>query len=166
MKRMLLVFVLSLFASVSFASKGDLGFGDDVFPWPWGTECPFPWAEIEGAYKVRGFAGRGQYTGYFIHFERTQAANQNFEVLQIKQFGRRGQLIAKGQVYSSRDQRIVKGILRSVTDNHEFVVIVRSYMKDRQATCQPADLVTAITFCPLRGRRCLADSNYTLEKLH
>jgi hypothetical protein len=146
--------------------QGYIGiYGDDVFPWPWGSECPFPWAEIEGTYKIRGMGGRGPYSGHYVSFEAIESKVQNVKLLSIMQYDRRGQLYSKGQVYSSRDQRIVKGILRNIKNNDEYTVIVRSYVKDRTSTCRDSALVTAVTFCPLRGRRCLNDANYTLERL-
>lgn len=170
MKKLWAALIICVFASTSVAgSMGKSHFdilGDDLFPWPWGTECPFPWREIGGGYVIHGV---GPYNGHFIDFELASAAADDMQFLKIKQYDKWGTIFAEGKVYSSREQRIVRGILRTVKSQKDMAIIVRSYVKDTQKSCfskQAVHLVKAITFCPMRGRqKCLENANYTLEKI-
>jgi hypothetical protein len=137
---------------------------DDLFPWPWGTECPFPWQEIEGSYLVHGPKG-GPYNRHVVSFEVIEQQQSGKKHLLVKQFDRRGYMVASGKAYSQKDQRIVRGILKSEETGRNYVVMVRTYAKGDNKSCRSADLATAITFCPLRGKKCMEDSNYVLELL-
>lgn len=170
MKNFLVGLIICLVTSYSFAgARGSSDvLGDDLFPWPWGTECPFPWRDIGGEYVVLGANGAGSYNGHFINFELVSKDVDDIQFLKIQQYTRKGVKFAEGKVYSSKDQRIVRGILRTVKTGKELTIIVRSYVKDAQKSCKSTEvknLVTAVTFCPLRGKKCLEDANYTLQKL-
>ena len=136
--------------------------GDDLFPWPWGSECPFPWRDINGTWKVIGPKG-AYYNGHILIFDVQTEDEKSVKFLEIDQYSSTGAFYAGGHGYSEKNKRIVKGILKTDVGNKNYVVMVRSYSKD-QKTCRGSDLVTAVTFCPVRGKRCMDDSNYILER--
>ena len=154
-----LVFIVSV--GVSAGSPCDKG---DNFPWPWGSECPFPWQEIEGAYEVADGPKDGRYLGHFVVFDEIQEDRQGLKFMRVTQYDSRGFMVGEGTGFSQKDKRVVRGILTPVQEGPRYTVLVRSYAKRQGASCRrPEDLVTAITFCPLFGRRCMLDSNYVLE---
>jgi hypothetical protein len=150
--------VLSVYAPRGFA-------GDDLFPWPWGTECPFPWKDIDGLYIVDTNVDERPYDGHYIVFNvETEEDDGRIKYLDIRQYNRRGEQYARGRGYSQKDQRIVKGVLKTDASGREYTVMVRSYVSNKRLSCKKGDLVTAITFCPLRGKKCLENANYTLRR--
>jgi hypothetical protein len=159
------VILMMLTLSVSAFAGGNETKGGDLFPWPWGTECPFPWKEIEGTYTVHSVVKGLPFNGHIVTF-RTQKSDEDVRYLTVTQSDRRGYIYATGKAYSQKDQRIVKGVLKTEADGSEYVVMVRSYTTKKEASCRNSDTVTAITFCPLRGRKCMTDSNYVLEKVN
>jgi hypothetical protein len=134
----------------------------DVFPWPWGSECPFPWREIEGTWMVKG-EDNSFFNGNSLTFD-VKKEDDGVKVLEIAQFDREANLRARGNGFSEKDKRVVKGIMTSEQTGKNYTVMVRSYSK-KSKSCRSTDLVSAITFCPLRGKKCLQDSNYVLEKI-
>lgn len=155
-------FTLLVFSSLGVSAQDTKG--DDLFPWPWGTECPFPWQEISGSYQVQS-KDRGIYSWHFLSFEVNDSKREDLKFLKITQYDHRGIIQAEGRGYSKKDQRVVRGVLTPVDGSSDYAVIVRSYVKDTKKLCRGDNLVTAATFCPLRGRKCLEDSNYVLEKI-
>ncbi len=164
MKKVLMLFAVMLLSLPSFASSQYDTKGDDLFPWPWGSECPFPWKEINGRYRVQA-KGSGIYSRHYLVFEVSEGFSEGIKFIKIWQFDSEGALYAEGRGYSKNDQRVVRGLLAEVETGKEYSVIVRSYERDSKNTCLNGDLVTAVTFCPLRGKKCLEDSNYVLEKM-
>lgn len=141
------------------------GDGDDLFPWPWGTECPFPWQDIDGEYMVRS-ANSGPYTGHMLSIKMLKKDGSNVEFLTISEYNRQGEHIAYGRGYAQQNDRIVKGLITSDDGGRTYTVMIRTYVKGGKAACgSNPNLVTAITFCPLRGKKCMTDSNYLLERM-
>lgn len=164
MKKLLIVILLGLAMPLLAGSRDSDVKGDDLFPWPWGTECPFPWAEISGSYILKSQTPSA-YAGHYLIFEVNHEARDGLKFLNISQYDKFGRLFASGRGYSQKDQRIVKGILKSKASGREYVAMVRSYVKEKKLSCtQGQNLVTAVTFCPLRSKKCL-ESSYALEKL-
>lgn len=143
--------------------------GDDLFPWPWGTECPFPWQEINGTYVVHS-AEPTPYRGHFMVFRVLKNKSANSNHLRVGHYDRRGWMLAEGYGYSENDQRIVRAVLKPVSARAggESFVMVRSYLKDQSvglaAGCK-GEQVTAITFCTIKDSGCYQDSNHILEKV-
>jgi hypothetical protein len=165
MKKFIITLGLAMtFAISAFAGERIDPKGDDLFPWPWGTECPFPWKEIEGGYYVRA-AKTAQYSGHLMYFEVKKSNNASMRYLNVTQYNRNGFIYARGKASAEKDQRIVKGVMRTEETGREFVVMVRTYENSKTSACRANDMVTAITYCPMRGRKCMDDANYVLEKL-
>ncbi|MCB0351597.1 MAG: hypothetical protein KDD38_10465 [Bdellovibrionales bacterium] len=164
MKKVLMLMALILLSLPSFGSSSFDTMGDDLFPWPWGTECPFPWSDISGLYKVQSKEG-GQFSRHYLVFDVSDSSREDLKFLTIRQYDRNGVLYAGGRGYSQKDQRVVRGVLSPENGDPDYAVIVRSYVKDTGAVCRGENLVTAATFCPLRGKKCMEDSNYVLEKM-
>ena len=145
--------------------------GDDLFPWPWGTECPFPWSKIEGLYQVK--AGKNSsYKGHVIELTVSSEEGDGSRELEIVQYDSSGDLHAEGVGYADEDGLIVKGYMDRERDEKGYKVFVRTYISNttkqvtnRVKNCRDRKTVTAITFCPLRGKKCMETENYVLEKL-
>jgi hypothetical protein len=176
----LLGFILCIALGSSFAYAADIhmsslgrhnsstsagGGGDDLFPWPWGSECPFPWQEIQGRYVVRAQKAGGTYNGHFLDITVSDKEDSNLEFLSITEYDRNGVVYASGQGYAQATDRVVKGLLVNEASNREFTVMIRTYVREKSSVCSGANLVTAVTFCPLRGKKCQGETNYLLERM-
>lgn len=165
MKKLIITLGLALTFAISALAGGDIDpKGDDLFPWPWGTECPFPWKEIEGGYYVRSIPS-GPYNGHLMYFEVKKNSNASIRYLNVTQYNRNGFVFARGKARAEKDQKIVTGVMRTEESGREYIIMVRTYENSKTAACRANDMVTAITYCPMRGRKCMNDANYVLEKL-
>jgi hypothetical protein len=164
MKKFILILLASLIgASVWAGSAKSFDGDDDLFPWPWGSECPFPWQKIQGTYVVKALK-TGAHAGHILKVSAQEKKDQSgIQFLSIEEYGREG-FYASGQGYAQENERIVKGILKEENNDKSYTVMVRSYAKEQHGNCN-SGLVTAITFCPLRGKKCMTDSNYILERM-
>ncbi len=166
MKKFIITLGLAfVFAISAFAGGRVNPAGDDLFPWPWGTECPFPWKEIEGGYYVRAMQS-GPYSGHLMYFEVKKSSNSSVKYLNVTQYNRNGFVFARGKASSEKGEKILKGVMRTEDSDRDFVIMVRSYEGSKAAACDENHVVTAITFCPMRGRdKCMNNANYVLERL-
>jgi len=161
MKKFFIFILVSLMGAAVWAAKpNSFGGDDDLFPWPWGTECPFPWQDIKGTYLVRS-AKPAPHSGHFLKVSVDQK-NDSIEFLNITEYDENGQLYAKGKGYAQQNERIVKGLLYQAASGTSFTVMVRSYAENKSPQCL-GDLVTAVTFCPLRGKKCTSETSYLLQ---
>ncbi|MEQ1664653.1 MAG: hypothetical protein ABL927_04680 [Bdellovibrionales bacterium] len=138
--------------------------GDDLFPWPWGAECVFPWANIEGSYVVKAVSP-GQFDGHYIVLEVAGKNESSQNSLIITQFDSWGRLYARGRGFNQKNSRLVDGALTPINHGPKYVVIIRSYPEVVSASCTKRNQITAITFCPTLEPKCMETSNYILEKL-
>lgn len=172
MRKFLMVIIFSALSVCAFAGNGDATpTGDDLFPWPWGTECPFPWHEIEGRYRV--LAQKGQpYAGHLMTFRVINDTGLEAPYLMVTQYDRSSRIFATGRGRAQpEDTRIVRAAMSPTRQHDRYSVVVRVYDGVKahsiggSSMCMQRDLVPAVTFCPYRGRRCMIDSNYILQKI-
>jgi hypothetical protein len=138
--------------------------GDDLFPWPWGSECVFPWANIEGSYVVKAVSP-GLFDGHYIVLEVTGKNESLQNSLIITQFDSWGRLYARGRGFNQKNARLVDGALTPINHGPKYVVIIRSYPEVVSTSCTKRNQITAISFCPSLEPKCMETSNYILEKL-
>lgn len=145
----------------SYAPKTDLpSGGGDHLPWPWGTECPFPWNNIEGVWKAQKPNKRNSTTveGYY-EFNIVSEWENGTHVFEVKKYSEDGGLIGEGRGYAPKDQKIVRAIVLSPEKmdlpNHR--VIVRAYKEVATSACGK-NLVTVLTARPM--------SNSKEEEIH
>ena len=55
-------------------------------------------------------------------------------------------------------------VLIFVYSDKSFTFIIRTYSKQKNPSCND-ELVTAVSFCPLRGKHCKTDAGYLLERM-
>jgi hypothetical protein len=156
--------------SPTLANSKYIAGDDDHLPWPWGTECPFPWTDIQGvwrAYAPNMEDGRANDTvayGYY-EFKVTSEWTNGTKVIEIVKYSAGGKVEGKGQGYSHPEQRIVRAIILgeagSRLDNHR--VIVRAYHRDTTLTCG-GELVTVLTTRPVSDDEG-NDRHYVLKKV-
>lgn len=122
-----------------------MGEGGDTLPWPWGTECPFPWNSIEGMWEEKEPKSGAFYETYF-EFEIIEVWQSGTHVFRVNQYDGTGSMIATGKGVSPSGQRIVRAMLLPTTQserNKSYFVIVRAYTEDRFACSD--QLVTVLT---------------------
>lgn len=165
---LLIGLIVTMVSAVVIAAGGPdkaLGGGDDHFPWPWGSECPFPWTEIDGIYQVKATNNKARsFHNHYLSFHADKAGREGLKFLVISHFDRAGNLYASGNGFSQEDKRVVRGVLKA-KGGREFTVVIRSYVKGKGSRCTTNNMVTAVAFCPLRGKKCMDESNYLLEKV-
>lgn len=143
-----------------------LGDGDHL-PWPWGgTECPFPWEDIPGTWKVETKSG----LHHTFEFEITNVLSNGSRVFEVRRYNHDGEMVAKGRGLSPAGQRVVRAAVNSLLP-HEgaysstYWVIVRSYVEEENVHfCTPESRITLVTTRPL-AESCGPDSHYVIEKI-
>lgn len=180
-------FTAALFTVLAFMAGGYCGqafshvnpdydtFGDDdVLPWPWGTECPFPWDDIEGVWKAskpaassegEKFKGPGILLNTYYEFEVTNMSTYETKLVQITKFNEKGQVIGTGRGYSHPHQKIVRAVIVAAQGvnmaNHR--VIVRAYKQNTTLSCG-SELVTVLTTRSMTNKTS-SDRHYVLKKV-
>lgn len=142
---------------------------DDTLPWPWGSECPFPWSDIQGVWRAyapdmdNGGADHSFPFGYYEFKVKNEWTNGT-KVIEVIKYNSAGEIEGRGQGYSSPEQRIVRAIVlgegKSRMLNHR--VIVRAYNRDSTLTCG-GELVTVLTTRPVSDEEG-SDRHYVLVK--
>lgn len=118
---------------------------DDLLPWPWGSECPFPWTRIEGEW-----VGRSQdYTERFA-LTVTRELENGSKVLEVKRYDSYDNLIARGEGIAPRSQRIVRAGMVGVGEysGESYWALIRTYSETQRRTCSKSKQVMVITLRP------------------
>lgn len=144
--KLILTFLMSLLVICGPGAVGsDLLGGDDgnTLPWPWGSECPFPWSNIEGMWEQKEPKSE-QFGSNYFEFEIIDEWESGVHVFRVSQYDAVGDLVATGKGVSPKGRRIVRSVLLPVDGsdaNDAYTVIVRAYTEDR---CSD-ELVTVLT---------------------
>ena len=165
-RKFLLVALMAMFAGSVFASSPVKKYGEgggDGAPWPftWGKECPFPWDDIEGDWTVVG-SKAGPNTGHKLVFTAEENVADG-KLLFVEHYDLQGQLLARGTGYADTTNKVTKSIMSGVQAGEKYRLLVRSYSALKSNVCSRRQ-VMAVTFCPVRGKKCMETSNYTLSR--
>lgn len=160
MKKLLLVMLLLVVGNVATATVKE---GGDGAPWPftWGKECPFPWDDIEGTWKVVG-SKTGPNNGDKLVFTAEEDV-ANGELLFVEHYNSKGALIGRGTGYADTTNKVTKSVMTGQKIEDRYKLLVRSYSALKSNICSNRQ-VMAVTFCPIRGKKCMETSNYTLSR--
>lgn len=146
---------------------------DDVLPWPWGTECPFPWEHIEGVWKTsrpaaykKGANGSSRLAlQVFYEFKVTNMRSSESKLVEITKYDSDGQVVGTGRGYSHPNQKIVRAVIIANQGvemaNHR--VIVRAYKQKSTLSCG-SELVTVLTTRSMDNQSS-SDRHYVLKKV-
>lgn len=118
----------------------------DLLPWPWGSECPFPWTKIEGTWSVRSDESPNQK----FTFEVTGTRENGTKVLEVRRYDGKGRLIGIGEGISPKGERVVRAVMTGIGPDagNFYWAIVRTYSDkapNRKNSCAQGKLVTVIT---------------------
>lgn len=173
MKHLITILVaMGLIGAVSSASAEKLRreqpiTGEELVPWPWGSECPFPWNTADGNWRVKGVTG-SKYDRHNLLFQTAEDLNIGVKILNIYHYDQSGGLIGRGTGYSDAANKIIKASMMKATTGDNYQIYVRSYANGRARTCARAKKAVAATFCEtqdiLSGNKCLENQNYLLVK--
>lgn len=166
-----ILMAMGLMITVSSASAEKLRpqpiTGDELVPWPWGSECPFPWSTADGNWRVKGVQG-SKYDKHSLLFETAEDLEIGVKILNIYHYDKSGRLIGRGTGYSDASNKIIKASMIESPTGDNYQIYVRSYANGRTRTCARAKKAVAATFCEardlLRGNKCLENQNYLLVK--
>lgn len=155
--KFILVTLISLFlctinSAHSYAPPSyDFRGNGEPLPWPWGTECPFPWNNIEGLWKAQTPEKRNTPSvESYYEFRIINKWNSGTRVFEVKKYSETGILLGEGKGYAPQGQKIVRAIVLGVDGmdipNHR--VIVRAYREVSASACGE-NLVTVLTARPM-----------------
>ena len=158
----------SSFASTLYNNSSEVLGDGDALPWPWGSECPFPWDEIEGMWKATSPDQMGRQfapsLGYY-QFEVVSVWVSGTRVVEVTKYSPEGEIIGKGRGYAPEGQRILRAVILTSEGlnlpNHR--VIVRSYNESATASCS-SSLVTVLTARPMSDDR-TQETHFILTKV-
>ena len=146
----------------------------DRFPWDWGTECPFPWSEVDGYYKVKSIGETKKMDGTYLHLVSPEPQEQDENpILEVFHLDAEQELLSVGMGVSKTSDKIIKAFTRKVGEKQASAKIyIRSYIQDtantvstNAAACKNSAQVITATFCSLKGRKCMETENYILQRL-
>lgn len=137
---------------------------DDIWPWPWGTECPFNWTDIEGRWELVGESLKN-----YFEFEVLSVTEEGSRYFEIRRYDENGVLFSIGNGYSNPGEKIVRAAMYQYKEGKErgevYWVIVRWYKKDKETSCRSKSQVTAITIRPQLDRED-NQSHYVIHKVN
>ncbi|MEK6556657.1 MAG: hypothetical protein AABZ31_15515, partial [Bdellovibrionota bacterium] len=85
------------------------------------------------------------------------------KLLFVDHYSGGGVLLARGTGYVDTTNRITKAVMSDSKSGERYKLLVRSYSALKSNVCSNRQ-VMAVTFCPLRGKKCMETSNYTLSR--
>jgi hypothetical protein len=174
--RLLALMILGLGLSPLLYSNVARAGDDEVLPWPWDTECPFPWETIDGNWVVMSASDREgvqQSVGinqdrFEIHIEYTSYDGTRY--FQIRRYDQYGRLRATGRGYSPKAAKIIRAAMFALDDQgrsnpgETCWAIVRAYQSDVNLDCDD-DLTTVITVRPIsQNAATTSDVHYVVSK--
>lgn len=147
---------------------------DEVLPWPWGSECPFPWSDIQGQWTMSEFEGRGVMSDYF-QFIVIGSSSDGTHYFQIKRFDPLGNLVATGKGFGVQETRIVRAAMTDVNPSAassqsgtaRYWAIVRGYESDQSSSSHVCrnDLTVVVTLRPIGSLSMDEDVHYIVQKI-
>jgi len=141
-------------AALFLSVHSSLGFAEnalsDLLPWPWGSECPFPWTQIEG-----DWVARKDHSERFTFIVKGTWENGT-KVLEVRRFDSQERLIGIGEGVAPKGERIVRAAMTGVgpDEGHTYWALVRTYVERinrRNRSCAKNKQVTVITLRPAEG---------------
>lgn len=152
---------LLILGSLSVAAKEVCPSNGDALPWPWGTECPFPWAMIEGEWNASAFESADRFTFRVLSVDRR--GGRTFE---IKRYNAENELIAQGKGVASKRKKIIRAFLSSVQEEKKknYWALVRAYSEDVGFTCNTDQLAVVITLRTSRPKTCEPDTHFIVKR--
>ena len=156
MTRILIALVATALAVSAFASPekqyrpaayGEIEvIGDDLFPWPKGSEMPFPWKTVGGAYNLKAKTSSlyaGHYFQLSVGYDETRR-----RYLSVNQYDRSGRLFASGRGYPERNPRFINADMVTHITNRAYESLIRAYEGEVIGNDKPKYPVLAVSFCP------------------
>ena len=158
-----------IFASILLSAQ--LAFGGvftpikpyEGFPWPWATQCPFPWATIEGRWSYQSLQNDGRY----FDFDVKTVTDTGEQYLFIHEYNGEGFLVAQGVGYSRNGQMGVLAAMHYGQDERGgYWLHVSSYIPAESSafSCLSSDVKTAIKITPF-GQKQSNEAPQIIEKL-
>ena len=117
----LLVILVSLPALSSYQHKEKSKLGKttvvdtmEVMPWPWATQCPFPWDTISGHWKVVA-----DNVDMSFVFKVVNQSDVGELYLAVREYNNQGELVAKGFGVSSSGSFGVRAAMKYVNNDDQ-----------------------------------------------
>jgi hypothetical protein len=119
----------------------------DLLPWPWGTECPFPWKTIEGKWNSRTTVGREKF-----EFNSQGSLSNGTRLLEVARYDFEGRLVGVGMGVARRGDRIVRAAMVGVgeDDGSDYWAFIRTYSQ-KKTTCARKNQVTVVTLRSIKN---------------
>lgn len=161
MNRMRSIFLIGLILAIlSPISAYSQPKNDDIWPWPWGTECPFPWNDIEGLWRIKDKPDAG-----YFRFALTKTSHSEGFLVKVEHLDANGDVTAVGSGFTSYSQKIVRAAMHSKIPGRttSYWVIVRAYEMDKNVGCA-GSVQTVVTLRPIKSGKSW-DLNYEIEQV-
>ena len=143
-----IVAVVGLILSVGLTSYAkDIGPLNGGIPWPFGTEIPFPWDDIDGIWM--GEQSDGEFVTYFSLRVLDQSHDERvlevYEVLMLDG-GSLIEVVSRGQGIES--QRVVRGQMVELHGRGRYRFSIRAYDDDK-AELEEHSIARVLTLSPI-----------------
>lgn len=127
---------------IGFSSGADQYQTTDWLPWPWGSECPFPWSKIDGDWVTRDSLTPERFT-----FTYKGELKNGSRILDVRRYDFNDELVAVGEGISPRGERIVRAAMIGAGSEKgkSYWALVRTYRELQKKSCSHTKQVTVIT---------------------
>lgn len=163
MNRIFLFFVCGFFVlnsafAAGFTPQGD----DDIPPFPWGTECPFPWSDVDGFWLSEGNSIEDIW-----EFRQTTTLENGTHLFEIYRYNEAGDVLAFGRGVAASSERIIRAAMVKMNSKRtqRYYAIMRTYVEDMSKySCVMENMVTVLTLRPFNAPSGKKDAHYIIRK--
>jgi hypothetical protein len=133
--------------------------GEPGVPFPLSITLPFPWAAIEGLWKVTS----SDKTMLFSFSVQTDVDGRQY--LHVLQINGAGEVVAEGVGVSVEKDKLVRAAMTSKTDNVNYMLFIGSYKNTGAHAAAVLKSVTVLTVRPFSSLTGAKDVQVMVEKV-
>jgi hypothetical protein len=134
--------------------------GEPGVPFPMSITLPFPWAYIEGLWRVDA---NGANVIFSFSVQTDTNGRQYLHVVQINENS--GAIVAVGTGISVENDKLVRAAMTSKIDNSNYMLFIGSYKNTGEYDLGPAKSVTVLTVRPFTSLMGDHDVQVVVEKV-
>ncbi|MDZ4660287.1 MAG: hypothetical protein SGJ18_01575 [Pseudomonadota bacterium] len=147
--RPLALMIITALMVIPIVSVGEI---EVVFPW--GTEVPFPWKQIEGTWIYEKVQNKFEFHVIAVYEDGTR-------VVQVTELDHDNQILARGLGVAGPDRRIVRAAMQS--EEGSYLLLIRAFKDDKECV-YGRKLMVVVTIRSMDPKSQTKDRNFVINK--